>query len=545
MNLWHTDTELEAQVEQAVRFTSAQPEGLRSLFSWTLHRHIAFDKADSIMPSSYYKTCAKYATKKNMECEPGNVTGAATVCNFPGPWWEHGTQFVKARFQQFAQKFHEAGGVVDNIVLDTEIGESLWEIGSLYTNIKEKDDCITARWRAIELDTRFPALLKRLVAAGFNLTNSTSPLVSTVANWRYSDNYQIWDSVVQQMVAEAWNATLAPFNTLYPKLQSWNYNFVHRRAGQETYGANTHPQGKYGGGSHVGTHQSEEHYFQMEPAAWNRTRINGSKHTYTATCFNAARMEVNKARASRLGAPRVPLAPWIASRAWASNTSAATHRNQCCNNDFYSEVIFHYLAIGVGVFNLWNPSEFGTADRNSLFAATLAEGTQALRDALAVPPAYASDDDHNNANNNLVNNNLVEIELVDWDAQHVTTTVATAATSSRQCLSRFSPRLLAGETPETLLHAIAGGISSSSNELIFRLHCFATNSTAPVDLPLADCTVDLTFPDGEIIRNPNGVSAAGLWITSSQPPSLRASAARMPIAAAATAVVHLSPADHV
>jgi hypothetical protein len=349
MNLWHTDTELEAQVEQAVRFTSAQPEGLRSLFSWTLHRHIAFDEADSIMPSSYYKTCAKYDTKKNMECEPGNVTGAATVCNFPGPWWEHGTQFVKARFQQFAQKFHEAGGVVDNFVLDTEIGESLWEIGSLYTNNKEKDDCITARWRAIEVDTRFPALLKRLVAAGFNLTNSTSPLVSTVANWRHSDNYQIWDSVVQQMVAEAWNATLAPFKTLYPKMQSWNYDFVHRRAGQETYDTNTHPEGKYGGGAHVGTHQSEEHYFQMEPAAWNRTRINGSMHTYTATCFNAARMEVNKVRASRLGAPNVPIAPWIASRAWASNTSAAAHRNQCYNNDFYSEVLFHYLAIGVEV----------------------------------------------------------------------------------------------------------------------------------------------------------------------------------------------------
>ena len=393
--------------------------------------------------------------------------------------------------------------------MDTEISAGLWSIGPCLPGAC--DACTRDRWRAIERDARFPALLAALVAAGFRVPpNRTDMLLRTVANYPRSanggyDNYRAWNAVAQRLAAAAWNTAVAPFRERFPRANVSNYGFARCVPGAGTFDKNGHPNcaAVGGGGAVVGTLQARSHYFQMSAAGFAHLRPNGTRHDYAANCFNAARLEVNKARTSVAAAPHVPLAPWIAAKSWPGNPPGS---NQCANQTLYGETVLHMLATGrVAFVLLWNPPPYGSAKNNDALAAALAEGAAALADLDAGAGA---------GHRNPIADTAAAGGLISWASQHLTSTVVLA---NHSLLSRFTPRLLPGESPADLLLGGGGG-GGAADGLRYRLHCFNASNVAPVDLPLDRCTVAMVFPHGRQVRADAGAhwQAAGVWVL--QPP---------------------------
>jgi hypothetical protein len=285
----------------------ALPPGRRALFSWDLHRDLLTHPKD---------VCR---------------TPSGEPTTFRGVWWNHGTETVRQRFDDFFRRFKEAGGVCDAFILDFEDGMSNWELGG-----SEK---AWPHYQAIQNDPRFPKLAKLL---GFD---DLRPVCFwSEGNAKQKGLFLKWNSVMGELRAASLNrAIYGPLRKYFPTARMSNYGDYRYRESLAVPNGDGHDIHRFGNGTVVGTSQSQDLYGTMRQLAWRSLDGQGS---YSATAFNAFRLEANRMRAMVLSSP-IPVQPWISHKQFAESLSAQT--------DLYQELIFHIALCRPEFLLLWNP----------------------------------------------------------------------------------------------------------------------------------------------------------------------------------------------
>jgi hypothetical protein len=152
---------------------NALPEGLRSIrFSGVDRDAILASDGDNILPGW---NASNKSWAPDAPCQP------SIVAQEKGPWfgiwldhaaWKLGNQSAK-----FFPAFKAAGGQLDEIVLDTEIGPFItWGVADNFDHSKPgAEACAVARWTAIQNDPRFPSVLTELIKRGLVAGDQSDP----------------------------------------------------------------------------------------------------------------------------------------------------------------------------------------------------------------------------------------------------------------------------------------------------------------------------------------------------------------------------------
>lgn len=290
----------------------ALPPGRRALFSWDLHRGLLTDTNDRCRGAD------------------GRLTPHM------GIWPEHGTEAVRARFDNFFRRFREAGGVADLLILDFEGGYSNWHIGGL----KSRD-----RWLAIQGDPRFAALERRL---GFG------DLLS-VAEFSRGTNYQTWNAVVAGLLDASLNrAVFAPARAWFPAIRCSNYGSVIVTGENAGPDLNGHREWRLGGP--VGTHVSRSFYGSIGQLA--ARKLDGvqplGQSPFAGLLYSVNRLR-DMARSSTL-----PMHPWLAWQRYAGDGPGKPVA-AIGGSPYYRELAIHLALHGATEFLFWNPHPAPTA----------------------------------------------------------------------------------------------------------------------------------------------------------------------------------------
>ena len=172
-----------------------------------------------------------------------DILGEPSTCgNFSGIWWDGQITDVASRWHSFLVQFKTAGGILNEVVLDTERSENLETIWN-----KPKSagtvDCARLRLRAIQSDERFAPVWAQLVRDGMKLGPQSDPdslwravgPSSAIAykNTTQKRNGDIWNQRMRQRAARAWNASIVDpaFGVYGHDLTISDYGFMTCRAG--------------------------------------------------------------------------------------------------------------------------------------------------------------------------------------------------------------------------------------------------------------------------------------------------------------------------
>lgn len=311
--------DMQAMVADAVKSTQAMPQGHRVLFSWDIHRSMAFqDNGDFLFTAN------------------GDVAGCNHQDGFKpyrGLWWDKGVARVREFFTEFFSLYREAGGELDVFVVDFEQGFSYWHLLDL---VEKNYPCGMDHYLdAIQEDSRF-SKVKDAVALED---------LKSIQLWFKNDDHLKWSAFVWTHLAKYIDSAIyQPLRDYYPNADFSNYGYYYQSSEfdlPDIHGSNTH---RYTNGIHVGTHQSREIYGWMNLP--EGTLLEGID--YSATPFNAFRFALNKLRAMLLSSP-VPVSPWVAYKGFSYS--------HLKDNDFYQELIFHMLLSGIDYLLYWNPAQ--------------------------------------------------------------------------------------------------------------------------------------------------------------------------------------------
>ncbi len=312
--------DLDRLVAQAKAATDAMPQGHRALFSWDIHRSMAYQRNGDFLYT-----------------EQGDIAGCNSEAGFKpyrSLWWDNGVQFVRQRFERFFKAYSDAGGELDVFVLDFEQGFSYWHLRELAEN--SYASCgLDAYLDAIQNDKRFSHWRERL---GFDD-------LKTLNQWYENDNHLKWSALVwEHLAAYIEQAVYQPMKKYFPQADFSNYGYYYQQSELNFPDIHGYYRHKYTDGIHVGTHQSREIYGWVDLP----TQIKLADRPYPVTPYNAFRFAVNKLRAM-LVSSEVPISPWVAYKGFSNG-----HLH---NNDYYQELIFHILLSGVDYLLYWNPAE--------------------------------------------------------------------------------------------------------------------------------------------------------------------------------------------
>ena len=207
--------------------TQLQPVGRRALHIKGADVALVWDWADNIAPlHGLQKHCAQPASAHRQWCPRSAQRNG--VCPFPGIWWPHGTAALTAASTQYFRAFAAAGGVIDELVQDTEIGEDHWSSKITGDTSEQAMLCANLRWAAIEADPRWPQALSELEARGFAMgagqTLAEAMNVSSLNRARSHGEVGGWtrnQAVLNQFVLELCTpTTIAGIRTAFPRRSS-------------------------------------------------------------------------------------------------------------------------------------------------------------------------------------------------------------------------------------------------------------------------------------------------------------------------------------
>ena len=306
-------------VLDAKRATQAMPEGHKALFSWDLHRSMAYMNHGDFLFTPQ-----------------GSVAGCNSHNGFKpyrSLWWDNGVAHVQQLFDDFFSHYKQIGGELDVFVLDFEQGFSYWHLVDLVE--KEYECGLDDYFYALMNDTRYQDVEK---ASGIEDLQS-------LKLWYENDDHLIWAAYTWKHLANYINqAIYVPLEKYFPEADLSNYGYYYQSEGfdfPDIHGYNRH---QYTDGIHIGTHQSRELYGWMSlPTGY---KLEGVE--YPNTAFNSFRFALNKLRAMLLSSD-LPVSPWVAYKGFENS--------QINDNDFYQELIFHSLLSGVDYLLYWNPSQ--------------------------------------------------------------------------------------------------------------------------------------------------------------------------------------------
>jgi hypothetical protein len=149
------------------------PEGHRSIRFSGVDRDAILDSDDDNILPGWNASNKSWAT--DAPCQPSVV--AQEKGPWPGIWLDHAGWRVGNQSAKFFAAYKAAGGELDEIVLDTEIGPFLtWGVADNFDHTKPgAKECAIARWTAIQNDPRFPPVLAELLRRGFVAGDQTDP----------------------------------------------------------------------------------------------------------------------------------------------------------------------------------------------------------------------------------------------------------------------------------------------------------------------------------------------------------------------------------
>ena len=433
----------------ALEFLRAVPPGQpKAMLPWKVYEDDAPYAVGSASCALYH--CVADNIIDDMDRYLAQGCGGAANWTFSGPWWDHGAATV-ANLTGFAfSAIRDANLTVDYWISDTEKGMSNWNIGS-----SASDPCAILRWRAIESDPRWPSLLDELVAAGFEeLPGQTRDvLLDTVATRAASDNYLVWNAVMQHRVRRYYNISMwQPAVAVFPELQGSDYLGRYWSPSRPIPDKNGHRFMDYGQGSHFGTHQAVPSYGgfnQLENAV--DLLVDGR---YYMTPYRAFLYDLQIHRSQVLANPAVPVSPWICKKSWAGD---AGYVRGVVNTSYWEENIVHMVLSGTSLFNYWNVPSEGEASPDATRLNALLSSTGALVEQY-LGHTYSLGGRHNAGLTPMFTS------LTNWSAPYVYTGMRG---SNGACLWRFS--VDTGQLDQ------ASVLISMANPVVFLIR--ATNET--------------------------------------------------------------------
>ena len=370
--------------------TAGQPKGSRA---------IRFSGGDVV---GFIKAC--FAAPNMSRCPDlirvpecaGNLAPTAFMgWEFTGVWWDHAAAELRAEATAYFSAFAEAGGELDEIVLDTEMIESHWarvvapKMKLWYPNKKlpasyptVSDRCARARWLAIQTDRRFPELFEELRSRGFT-ANTSHPEYLAIAMGMYtrapvlstyemsdSMNQAVWNTVVSEKLAGFWSSALLDAGRkFFPKLRASNFDMSKSdprwcipspgepKSVPVPASAVADCAATAGGGT-VGM-QADDSY----PTEYNSsyTAVMLKKHfgymgdEYPLDGFGMMKWLVLHQKAHVLADAMTPIKPWIFPKSvcYAGNVCplSAAHGG----STYYEEMLFQLALLGARGFYLFNP----------------------------------------------------------------------------------------------------------------------------------------------------------------------------------------------
>ena len=193
----------------------AMPAGHRAIrFSGPDRGVIMNDPADDILGG--WNTTAQ-AYPPSQACQPsdeGQIKGP-----FTGLWWDRGAELLGAQSAKFFKALKAAGGQLDEIVLDTELGWEgfdTWAISDNWsgynTSANGSAACARNHWHAIQEDKRFPAVLAELKHHGFDAGDKLQPdwlqhALHYTRNQTIDRNRRVWNAVNAVRAVAYWETT--------------------------------------------------------------------------------------------------------------------------------------------------------------------------------------------------------------------------------------------------------------------------------------------------------------------------------------------------
>jgi hypothetical protein len=407
---------------------------------------------------------------------------------FAGPYWNVGAARAKERAQAFLEMYRQLGGELDELVMDTEIGLSQWEISCNGWAWQTKP-CTELLWDSIANYKGFAPIEKAL--SMYNVTKNASDPHWLAASMRecMGHSTHVWDSIMDNCTAEFYNkATWGPLKQEFPNARLNQYGYyshdpslcVLDPGGWEDCDFATHR------GSVVGTHQTLAIYNDWPGNGAIVIKERGYKN-FVRNAFNTFKYDANRVR-MLAGVKDIPFKMWVAYKNFSSDTR---------DSDYYQETVLHAVMMGSDDLLFFNPfcpycggaGAMTPLRDNELFSQILAELTSVVgcqkREPIVAPPAQARPV----AESKLTNTTFGG----DWDDEYFLSGMHLP--SAKMTVWRFTPNITdAHPSPKSFITA---------------------TSPLSLEVPAADEKADpvrLSFPRGSVYSPETAVSTAGLWI---------------------------------
>jgi len=314
-------------VLKAKTATNLMPDGHRILFSWNVHRSMA------------YQINGDFLYTKD-----GAIAGCSSAEGFKpyrSLWWDNGVEVVRQRFDKFFKSYKEIGGALDVFVLDFEQGFSYWHLKHLAD--KNYPCGLDAYLDAIQNDARFSNWQNQLEFDD----------LKTLNQWYKNDDHLKWSALVWKHLANYIDiAVYQPMKKYFPNADFSNYGYYYQKSEMDFPTIHGYYRHRYTDGIHVGTHQSREIYGWVNLPS----QVRLANKEYPTTPYNAFRFALNKNRAMLLSS-QTPVSPWVAYKGFSNG--------HLYDNDYYQELIFHMLLSGNDYLLYWNPidqKDFSSVD---------------------------------------------------------------------------------------------------------------------------------------------------------------------------------------
>eukprot|EP00041_Stephanoeca_diplocostata_P020678 m.467365 g.467365 ORF g.467365 m.467365 type:complete len:306 (+) comp21638_c0_seq3:189-1106(+) len=145
----------------------------------------AINITTSLHPEGEYTLLARFEGKLAKDPNDDILPLNQSVClskgvpmRFSGPYWDSSVARARERWQAFLGRYHELGGVVDELVMDTEQGVSTWEI-SCNGWPWQTPACAELLWDSIASNPGFDKIYKELSRFGVTKNASDPHWLST------------------------------------------------------------------------------------------------------------------------------------------------------------------------------------------------------------------------------------------------------------------------------------------------------------------------------------------------------------------------------
>eukprot|EP01045_Picozoa_sp_COSAG04_P002623 COSAG04_NODE_97_length_26459_cov_6.507246_11_plen_1116_part_00 len=346
--------------------------------------------------------------------------------DLPPLWIDQAIAKVRAEAEAFFAKLHAKGGVIDELVQDTE----LFSYGGFYLkpytepapsalspkygNVSHIRKSLRAQWLQFQNDKRFPALLRELEARGFSVNHSDPELLSS-ALFPFEDDWQlikpqapvtaggnpnrvIWNQYLMERRSMYWrSAFVEPAQKYWPHVAGSNYEYFRSKAGSYCAPGSQGMLGCLGGPGAVGYDISAPSVYEqpnLNETSWeeevtllkralniSQTDVQGLGPKDHLSGFNRMRLAAYSVRGMVLANASTRVKPWLGLRGYFHGGIHEGKAVDPAELDLYQEMIFHMVLSTDSSFYFFNP--YQCAGQNPpLGVSPTPEDNAALSDSL-------------------------------------------------------------------------------------------------------------------------------------------------------------------